>query len=59
MASVPVPEFKVILVGEYGVGKTSLFRRFLNDSFLDTSQMSPHKTRQSTIGKLLLFGFSR
>lgn len=52
MGSVSVPEFKVILCGEYGVGKTSLFRRFLNDSFVDTSSLSLTQTRQSTLGEL-------
>lgn len=50
MGTITVPEFKVILCGEYGVGKTSLFRRFLNDSFIDTSNMSLTQTRQSTLG---------
>lgn len=44
------PEFKVILVGDYGVGKTSIFRRFLNDTFIDTSKLSRAQTRQSTLG---------
>ena len=33
MASVKIPEQKVILCGEFGVGKSSLFRRFMSDSF--------------------------
>ena len=52
MGTLPIPEFKVILCGEYGVGKTSLFRRFLNDSFVDTSKMSQTQTRQSTLGSV-------
>ncbi|XP_033754029.1 ras-related protein Rab-35-like isoform X1 [Pecten maximus] len=32
MASGP-PNYKVILCGEYGVGKSSIFRRFMNDTF--------------------------
>ena len=28
-----IPCHKVILVGEYGVGKSSLFRRFVDNSF--------------------------
>ena len=39
-----LPSFKVILHGEYGVGKSSIFRRFMNDSF------TPHTGKQSTIG---------
>ena len=35
---------QVILVGEYGVGKSSLFRRFATDSFVSSSD------RASTIG---------
>jgi len=50
MGTLTVPEFKAILCGDYGVGKTSLFRRFLNDSFLDTSKMSLTQTRQTTLG---------
>lgn len=45
-----IPEFKVILCGEYGVGKTSLFRRFTNNTFVDTSSMSAAQSRQSTMG---------
>ncbi|CAG2103346.1 unnamed protein product [Medioppia subpectinata] len=50
MASVSTPEFKVILCGEYGVGKTSLFRRFATNTFLETQSMSAAKSRQSTLG---------
>ncbi len=50
MASVAVPEFKVILCGEYGVGKTSLFRRFTQDTFIDTSNYTHSQARQSTMG---------
>ncbi|XP_040565665.1 ras-related protein Rab-30-like [Lepeophtheirus salmonis] len=35
MATVKFPEQKVILCGEYGVGKSSLFRRFTTDTFTD------------------------
>ncbi|RLU14830.1 hypothetical protein DMN91_012717 [Ooceraea biroi] len=34
MATVKVTEQKVILCGEYGVGKTSIFRRFANNTFV-------------------------
>jgi len=34
MATVKIPEQKVILIGEYGVGKSSLFRRFTTNSFV-------------------------
>jgi len=44
MASVKVPEQKVILCGEYGVGKSSLFRRFMTNSFTTATD------RQSTMG---------
>ena len=39
-----VPEQKVILCGEFGVGKSSLFRRFMTDTFVASSD------RKSTIG---------
>lgn len=32
-----VPCFKVILCGEYGVGKSSIFRRFVDNSFTEDS----------------------
>ncbi|KAB7503236.1 GTP-binding protein ypt4 [Armadillidium nasatum] len=44
MASVKVPEQKVILCGEYGVGKTSLFRRFATNTFVTSTD------RKSTLG---------
>lgn len=44
MATTKVPEQKVILCGEYGVGKTSLFRRFTNNTFVTATD------RQSTLG---------
>jgi len=44
MATVKVPEHKVILCGEYGVGKSSLFRRYASDSFVEASD------RRSTLG---------
>ena len=37
-----VPSFKLILVGEYGVGKSSIFRRFLDNSF--TTETGPRST---------------
>ena len=43
MASGP-PNYKIILCGEYGVGKSALFRRFMNDTF--TEEIG----RKSTIG---------
>ena len=39
-----IPEQKVILCGEYGVGKSSLFRRFMSDSFTTATD------RKSTMG---------
>ncbi|KAG5889803.1 hypothetical protein JTB14_031351 [Gonioctena quinquepunctata] len=44
MASVKVPEQKVILCGEYGVGKSSIFRRFTNNTFVTATD------RKSTLG---------
>lgn len=38
------PTYKIILCGEYGVGKSSLFRRFMNDTFM------MEKGKKSTIG---------
>lgn len=38
------PTYKIILLGEYGVGKSSIFRRFLNGTFIE----EPGK--KSTIG---------
>lgn len=44
MATMRVPEQKVILCGEYGAGKSSIFRRFTNNTFVTASD------RQSTLG---------
>ncbi|KAI4464768.1 drab5-related [Holotrichia oblita] len=44
MATVKIPEQKVILCGEYGVGKSSIFRRFTNNTFVTATD------RQSTLG---------
>lgn len=44
MATIKIPEQKVILCGEYGVGKSSLFRRFANNTFVTSAD------RQSTLG---------
>jgi len=44
MASVKIPEQKVILCGEFGVGKSSLFRRFMSDTFTTATD------RKSTMG---------
>lgn len=44
MATVRIPEQKVILCGEFGVGKSSLFRRFTNNTFVTATD------RQSTLG---------
>lgn len=44
MALVKTPVLKVILCGEYGVGKSSLFRRFINNTFV------PNSDRRSTLG---------
>ncbi|KAL3280683.1 hypothetical protein HHI36_003920 [Cryptolaemus montrouzieri] len=44
MAMVLVPEQKVILCGEYGVGKSSIFRRFTNNTFVTATD------RKSTLG---------
>ena len=50
MASVSIPEFKVILCGEYGVGKTSLFRRYATNTYIETIHMNPIESRNSTLG---------
>ncbi|KAK7505633.1 hypothetical protein BaRGS_00002904 [Batillaria attramentaria] len=39
-----VPNYKIILCGEYGVGKSSIFRRFLNNTFVQDN------SKKSTIG---------
>lgn len=44
MAVVKTPVLKVILCGEYGVGKSSIFRRFINNTFL------PNADKKSTLG---------
>ncbi|XP_034480494.1 ras-related protein RABE1e [Drosophila innubila] len=44
MATVRTPKQKVILCGDYGVGKSSLFRRFANNSFVTETD------RKSTLG---------
>lgn len=44
MATIKIPEQKVILCGEYGVGKSSIFRRFTNNTFVTATD------RQSTLG---------
>lgn len=44
MASVKIPAQKVILVGDFGVGKSSLFRRFMCDTFINSSD------RKATLG---------
>jgi len=40
MASVKIPEQKVILCGEFGVGKSSLFRRYMSDTFTTATDRS-------------------
>lgn len=44
------PEFKIILLGEFGVGKTSIFRRYSQGTFVDTSGMDWSQYRESTLG---------
>lgn len=44
MASIKIPEQKIILCGEYGVGKSSIFRRFTNNTFVSSND------RRSTLG---------
>lgn len=44
MASTRLPEQKVILCGEYGSGKSSIFRRYANDTFITSTD------RSSTLG---------
>lgn len=45
MASLKTPEQKIILVGDFGVGKSSLFRRFMSDTFVSSTD------RKATLGK--------
>lgn len=56
MATVRIPKQKVILCGDYGVGKSSLFRRFTNDTFItDTDRKSTlgldHIDREYNVGE--------
>lgn len=44
MAATRIPEQKLILCGEYGAGKSSIFRRYANDSFVTSTD------RSSTLG---------
>lgn len=44
MATTRTPEQKVILCGEFGAGKSSIFRRYANDSFVTSTD------RSSTLG---------
>uniref|UniRef100_A0A336MJS1 CSON002158 protein n=1 Tax=Culicoides sonorensis TaxID=179676 RepID=A0A336MJS1_CULSO len=44
MASVRIPEQKIILCGEYGVGKSSIFRRYATNTFTTATD------RASTLG---------
>lgn len=44
MATTRTPEQKVILCGEFGAGKSSIFRRYANDTFVTSTD------RSSTLG---------
>lgn len=44
MADTDKPVMKLVLVGEYGVGKSSLFRRYVHDTFVESTD------RRSTLG---------
>lgn len=44
------PEAKVILLGEFGVGKTSIFRRYSLGTYIDTSGMDWSQYREFTLG---------
>ena len=44
MAATRAPEQKLILCGEYGAGKSSIFRRYTNNSFVTSTD------RSSTLG---------
>lgn len=46
----PHPESKIILLGDFGVGKTSIFRRYSQGTFVDTSEMDWNQYRESTLG---------
>lgn len=45
MASTKIPEQKVILVGDFGVGKSSIFRRYMCNNFINSND------RKATLGK--------
>jgi GTPase SAR1 family protein len=45
MASTSTPEQKVILVGDFNVGKSSIFRRYMCDTFVNSND------RKATLGK--------
>lgn len=45
-----IVESKIILLGEFGVGKTSIFRRYSQGTFVDTSAMDWSQYRESTLG---------
>lgn len=40
MASTRTPEQKIILCGEFGAGKSSIFRRFTNNTFVSSNDRS-------------------
>lgn len=44
MAVTRAPEQKLILCGEFGAGKSSIFRRYTNDTFVSSTD------RSSTLG---------
>lgn len=44
MAATRTPEQKLILCGEFGAGKSSIFRRYTNDTFVTSTD------RSSTLG---------
>lgn len=50
MQGLHYPESKIILLGEFGVGKTSIFRRYSQGTFVDTSGMDWNQYRESTLG---------
>lgn len=46
MATTRNPEQKIILCGDFGVGKSSMFRRFMNNTFINSSD------RKATLGEV-------
>lgn len=53
MATTRNPEQKIILCGDFGVGKSSLFRRYMNNTFISSVD------RKATLGEFFRYHFDR